>query len=44
MFKDTKTYVKPLAELLPKVAKEILCSSYDGGDPEDLVDGGTEEW
>ena len=42
--KYPKTYVRPLAELLYSEPAELICDSFVGGDPEDLVDGGTEDW
>ena len=37
-------YVKPLAEPLYSEQAGLICDSFVGGDPEDLVDGGTEDW
>ena len=38
------TYKKPMAEPLYLEPASLICDSLVGGDLEDLIDGGTEEW
>lgn len=44
VMKYHRIYVRPLAELLYSEPAGLICDSFVGGDPEDLVDGGTEDW
>lgn len=39
-----KKYTRPDAEQLYQEQAYLICNSFVGEDPEDLVDGGTEEW
>ena len=39
-----KPYITPEAETVPFRYELLLCDSFVGEDPEDLVDGGIEEW
>lgn len=44
VMKYHRIYVRPLAEPLYSEPAGLICDSFVGGDPEDLVDGGTEDW